>query len=117
MIKSLEINERLEKYISDHSYDLHPIQKEILSHNDGLGLSKRMQISVTQAYFFQLFPNPLLTPDQLCLLKYPNIKSESGTTNFDIGCPSKLYFEESVKKYSFNWRDGGQFSIIENNKK
>jgi len=55
MIKSLEINERLEKYISDHSYDLHPIQKEILSHNDGLGLSKRMQISVTQAYFFQLF--------------------------------------------------------------
>jgi len=69
------------------------------------------------AYFFQLFPNPLLTPDQLCLLKYPNIKSESGTTNFDIGCPSKLYFEESVKKYSFNWRDGGQFSIIENNKK
>ena len=55
MLKSLEINERLEKYISDHSYDLHPIQKEILSHNDGLGLSKRMQISVTQAYFFQLF--------------------------------------------------------------
>ena len=69
------------------------------------------------AYFFQLFPNPLLTLDQLCLLKYPNVKSESGTTNFDIGCPSKLYFEESVKKYSFNWRDGGQFSIIENNKK
>jgi len=55
MTKSLEINERLEKYISDHSYDLHPIQKEILSYNDGLGLSKRMQISVTQAYFFQLF--------------------------------------------------------------
>ncbi len=55
MIKSLKIDEKLEKYISDHSYDLHPIQKEILSHNNGLGLSKRMQISVTQAYFFQLF--------------------------------------------------------------
>ena len=55
MIKSLKIDERLEKYISDHSYDLHPVQKEILSHNDGLGLSKRMQISVTQAYFFQFF--------------------------------------------------------------
>jgi len=55
MTKSLEINEKLEKYISDHSYDLHPVQKEILSHNDGLGLSKRMQISVTQAYFFQFF--------------------------------------------------------------
>ena len=55
MIKNLEINERLEKYISDHSYDLHPIQKEILSHNASLGDVKRMQISVTQAYFFQLF--------------------------------------------------------------
>ena len=55
MIKSLKIDERLEKYISDHSYDLHPIQKEILSHNASLGDVKRMQISVTQAYFFQLF--------------------------------------------------------------
>ena len=55
MIKSLKIDEKLEKYISDHSYDLHPIQKEILSHNNGLGLSKRMQIWVTQAFFFQLF--------------------------------------------------------------
>ena len=55
MTKSLKINERLEKYISDHSYDLHPVQKEILIHNESLGLSKKMQISVTQAYFFQFF--------------------------------------------------------------
>ena len=55
MIKSLEINERLEKYISDHSYDLHPIQKEILKYNEKLGEIKKMQISISQAYFFQLF--------------------------------------------------------------
>ena len=55
MTKSLKINERLEKYISDHSYDLHPVQKEILIHNESLGLRKKMQISVTQAYFFQFF--------------------------------------------------------------
>ena len=55
MIKSLEINERLEKYISDHSYDLHPVQKEILQYNDTLGHSKKMQISISQAYFFQFF--------------------------------------------------------------
>ena len=55
MNKSLKIDEKLEKYISDHSYDLHPVQKEIIKHNDSLGVSKRMQISVTQAYFFQLF--------------------------------------------------------------
>ena len=55
MIKNLEINERLEKYISDHSYDLHPIQKEILKYNEKLGEIKKMQISISQAYFFQLF--------------------------------------------------------------
>ena len=53
MIKNLEINEELEKYISDHSYDLHPVQKELLKYNDGLGNNKKMQISVTQGYFFQ----------------------------------------------------------------
>jgi predicted O-methyltransferase YrrM len=55
MIKCLKIDEKLEKYISDHSYDLHPVQKEILNHNDNLGNVKKMQISVTQAYFFQFF--------------------------------------------------------------
>jgi len=55
MIKSLKIDEILEKYISDHSYDLHPIQKEILNYNENLGNVKKMQISVTQAYFFQFF--------------------------------------------------------------
>ena len=55
MTKSLKIDEKLEKYISDHSYDLHPVQKEILSHNEKLGDVKKMQISITQAYFFQLF--------------------------------------------------------------
>ncbi len=55
MIKSLEINERLEKYISDHSYDLHSVQRDILKYNDTLGHSKKMQISISQAYFFQFF--------------------------------------------------------------
>ena len=55
MIKSLKIDEKLEKYISDHSYDLHPVQQEIINHNDKLGDVKKMQISISQGYFFQLF--------------------------------------------------------------
>jgi len=55
MTKSLKIDEKLEKYISDNSYDLHPVQKEIIKYNNSLGNIKRMQISVTQAYFLQLF--------------------------------------------------------------
>ena len=65
--------------------------------------------------FFQVFPNPLLTKDQLNLLKYDNIKTGNGLTNFEIGCPSKLYFEKSVSQYAYNWRDGGQFSLEEKN--
>jgi len=55
MTKSLKIDEKLEKYISDNSYDLHPVQKEIIKYNNSLGNTKRMQISVSQAYFLQLF--------------------------------------------------------------
>ena len=62
------------------------------------------------ANFFQLLPNPLLTVDQLKLLKYDNIVSGKYKTNFDIGVPSKRTFSSEVKKYSYMWREGGQFS-------
>jgi len=62
------------------------------------------------AKFFQLFPKPLLTQDQLRLLKYDNIVSGKYKTNSDIGIPSKLFFKNEVKKYSYMWREGGQFS-------
>ena len=62
------------------------------------------------AKFFQLFPKPLLTEDQLILLKYDNITSGKYKTNSDIGMPSKLFFKDEVKKYSFMWCDGGEFS-------
>ena len=69
MTKSIKIDESLENYISNNSYKLHPVQKEIIEHNKSLGDIKRMQISVTQAYFMQL------------LIKINNIKQilEIGT--------------------------------------
>ena len=63
------------------------------------------------AYMFEYLPKPIITLDQLRLLKYDNIKSEKGITNYDIGCPSKVKFEEGILKYSYNWREGGQFSV------
>ena len=62
------------------------------------------------AIMFQIFPKPLITRDQLKLLKYNNISSGKYKTNSEIGLPSKRYFDEEVKKYSYMWRDGGQFS-------
>ena len=69
-----------------------------------------LPIAKFSAKFFQLFPKPLLTEDQLRLLKYDNINSGKYKTNSDIGVPSKLSFKNEVEKYSFMWRDGGEFS-------
>jgi uncharacterized protein YbjT (DUF2867 family) len=62
------------------------------------------------ANFFQLFPKPLLTLDQLKLLKYDNVATGKYQTNFDIGAPSTYLFEEEVEKYCYMWREGGQFT-------
>jgi uncharacterized protein YbjT (DUF2867 family) len=62
------------------------------------------------AKLFQLFPKPLLTVDQLILLKYDNISSNKYQTNFDIGVPSTRMFDQEVEKYCYMWREGGQFS-------
>ena len=67
-------------------------------------------IASITAKVFQLMPKPLLTEDQLRLLKYDNILSQKYKSNFDIGAPSKKYFNEEVKKYCYMWRDGGEFS-------
>ena len=69
-----------------------------------------LSLAKISAKFFQALPKPLLTEDQLRLLKYNNISSGKYKTNSDIGVPSKLFFKNEVKKYSFMWRDGGEFS-------
>ena len=68
------------------------------------------KLAKLQARLFELMPNPLLTRDQLILLKYDNIASGKYKTNSDIGSPSKKNFDDEVKKYSYMWKDGGQFS-------
>ena len=67
------------------------------------------------AIFFQLLPNPLLTLDQLKLLRYNNVASGKYKTNFDIGIPSIRRFDVEVEKYAFMWKESGQFSRKKNN--
>ena len=69
-----------------------------------------LKLAELSASFFEILPNPLLTRDQLRLLKYDNIPSGKYKTNSDIGMPSKRYFNDEVKKYCYMWREGGQFS-------
>jgi uncharacterized protein YbjT (DUF2867 family) len=69
-----------------------------------------LSLAKFSARFFEIFPNPLLTRDQLKLLKYDNISSGKYKTNSDIGIPSVRFFDQEVEKYCYMWRDGGQFS-------
>ena len=90
--------------------------KEILQRLLNLINKKRLlipfplPIAEISARFFEIMPNPILTRDQLRLLKYDNILTGKYKSNYEIGVPSVRYFDEEVKKYCYMWRDGGQFS-------
>ena len=98
--------------------------KEILESLLGAIDKKRLliplpyQIAAISAKILQLLPKPLLTEDQLKLLKYDNIKSENYKTNFDLKLDANRKFKFEINKYSYNWRSGGQFAnkeLIEKN--
>ena len=69
-----------------------------------------IQIASLTAKLLQLLPNPLLTEDQLKLLKYDNVNTGLYKTNFDLGFNAKKNFDDEINKYSYNWRTGGQFA-------
>ena len=69
-----------------------------------------LTIANLTARLFEILPKPMLTRDQLRLLKYDNIQSGKYKTNSDIGIPSIRFFDQEVKKYCYMWREGGQFS-------
>tara|TARA_B100001123_G_C15262651_1_gene1007173 strand:+ start:896 stop:1861 length:966 start_codon:yes stop_codon:yes gene_type:complete len=96
--------------------------KEILKKLLKLIKKKRILIPVPlffakfSTFFLEKFPKPLITYDQLKLLKYSNVPSGTNKTNFDLDMPCRANFENEVEKYSYMWRDGGQFSKLDNQK-
>ena len=69
-----------------------------------------LPLAQLSARFFEIMPKPILTRDQLKLLKYDNVLSGKYKSNSDLGVPSLRYFDEEVKQYCYMWREGGQFS-------
>ncbi|MDC3157485.1 complex I NDUFA9 subunit family protein [Candidatus Pelagibacter sp.] len=69
-----------------------------------------LTLAKLNAKIFELMPKPLLTVDQLKLLKYDNVISTKYKTNFDINMEANKKFEDEINLYSFNWTSGGQFS-------
>ena len=90
--------------------------KEILERLLKLINKKRLLVPVPlviaklSAVFFQFFPSPLITLDQIRLLKYDSVQSGKYKTNFDIGFEKLKNFNEEVEKYCYMWKKGGEFS-------
>ena len=61
-----------------------------------------------QSYFLQMMPNPLLTPDQVEMLKYNNIVSGNYPTLKDFGITGTA-IHSILPKYIYRFRTGGQF--------
>jgi len=61
-----------------------------------------------QSYLLQMMPNPLLTPDQVELLKYNNIVSGDYPILKDLGI-SGTPIQNILPKYIYRFRAGGQF--------
>ena len=61
-----------------------------------------------QSYFLQMMPNPLLTPDQVELLKHNNVASGDYPTLKDLGITGTI-IQSILPKYIYRFRAGGQF--------
>ena len=69
-----------------------------------------IQIAKLLAFFLEKLPKPLITRDQLKLLKYDNVLSSDYKSNNDLGLEAKLKFQDEVSKYSYMWKKGGEYS-------
>ncbi len=111
-VVSKNIHSKIIECIGPEIFSLKEILKKLLTliGKSRLLISMPFFAANLSAKFFQLFPKPLLTVDQLILLKYDNIPSSKYQTNSDIGVPSTKIFDQEVEKYCYMWKEGGQFS-------
>ena len=65
-------------------------------------------IAKFQSYFFQMMPKPLLTPEQVEILKYNNIISGKYPSLKDLDIKGAT-IQNILPKYIYRFRSGGQF--------
>ena len=113
IVKSLELNNSQTKIYElggPEDYSFKELMEILLAEIK----KKRFLISIPwsfakfQSYFLQMLPNPLLTPDQVELLKYSNVVSGDYPTLNDFGV-SGTPIHSILPKYIYRFRTGGQF--------
>ena len=106
------VKETIIECIGPEVISLKEIIKKLLKSIDKkrILISTPLLIAKVLATFSKILPKPMITIDQLKLLKYDNIPSGKFKTNFDLNFPSYSNFDLEIEKYSFVWKESGEFS-------
>ncbi len=106
------VKETIIECIGPEVISLKEIIKKLLKSIDKkrILISTPLSIAKVLATFSKILPKPMITIDQLKLLKYDNIPSGKFKTNFDLNFPSYSNFDLEIEKYSFVWKESGEFS-------
>jgi NADH dehydrogenase len=69
-------------------------------------------LAMFKSFFLQMMPKPLLTPDQVRLLRHDNIVSATALTLTDLGITANSV-EAEVPNYLWRFRAKGEYATIE----
>ena len=107
-----DIKEKIIEFVGPEEMSFKEILEKLLFLIEKKRLLLPMPISLARmtAHIFELLPKPLITNDQLNLLKYDNVLSGKykSNTDFDFNCKSR--FVDEVNKYSYMWKNEGEYS-------
>ena len=107
-----DIKENIIEFAGPEEITFKEILEKLLSLIEKKRLLLPMPILLARmtARIFELLPKPLITNDQLRLLKYDNVLSGKYKSNADFDFNCSLRFEEEVNKYSYMWKNEGEYS-------
>ena len=107
-----DIRENIIEFVGPEEMSFKDILEKLLSLIGKKRLLFPMPISLARAtaHIFELLPRPLITNDQLRLLKYDNVLSGKYKNNSDLNFNCASRFEEEVNKYSYMWKNEGEYS-------
>tara|TARA_B100000989_G_scaffold14801_1_gene9872 strand:+ start:895 stop:1848 length:954 start_codon:yes stop_codon:yes gene_type:complete len=107
-----DIRENIIEFVGPEEMSFKDILEKLLYLIGKKRLLLPMPISIARAsaHIFELLPRPPITNDQLKLLKYDNVLSGKYKNNndFNFNCSSR--FEDEVNKYSYMWKNEGEYS-------
>jgi len=113
IVKALELNNsepRIYELGGPENYSFKELMKILLTEikKKRYLMTIPFGIAKLESYFFEMLPNPLLTRDQVELLKYDNIVSGNYPSLKDLNIKGET-IQNILPTYIYRFRSGGQF--------